>query len=351
MPPDEVTRDQRRAAKMVNFGIAYGLSPHGLSTRPGHPQRGGARHHRALLRRATPASAATWRRRSSKARETRLRGDALRPAAARCRTCSRATAQVAQAAERAAINMPIQGTAADLIKLAMLEVDEAARASEGCAARMLLQVHDELLFEAPDAEVEQVKALARECMSSVASCKVPLKVDVGAGKKWAERPHDPLARAKKTGREVPDPAGTSFRETPPQSTDCESTADPSDRRGGADPIHASQRPSWRLNQPPCWEHTPFRAMQTPPARGRPYSFVFCIFLSRSVRSRTGLYIALELELPPSGASAGSNLRGVRVDSSNENLLESYPRPRPSAPPGGAAVLTAGPTASASRCCG
>jgi DNA polymerase-1 len=92
---------------------------------------------------------------------------------------------VAQAAERAAINMPIQGTAADLIKKAMLEVD-AALTKEGLRTVMLLQVHDELLFEAPDTEVETVKELARRCMSQVATLKVPLKVDVGAGKTWAD---------------------------------------------------------------------------------------------------------------------------------------------------------------------
>jgi len=93
--------------------------------------------------------------------------------------------QVAQAAERAAINMPIQGTAADLIKKAMLVVDEELR-QQKLRTVMLLQVHDELLFEAPDAEVDTVKELARRCMSSVATLKVPLKVDVGAGKTWAD---------------------------------------------------------------------------------------------------------------------------------------------------------------------
>jgi len=93
--------------------------------------------------------------------------------------------QVVQAAERAAINMPIQGTAADLIKKAMLEV-AAELEKRGLRTRMLLQVHDELLFESPDAEVDAVKELSRKCMSAVMQLKVPLKVEVGAGKTWAD---------------------------------------------------------------------------------------------------------------------------------------------------------------------
>ena len=93
--------------------------------------------------------------------------------------------QVVQAAERAAINMPIQGTAADLIKKAMLAVD-AELQKQGLRTQMLLQVHDELLFEAPEAEVEAVKELARRCMYAVMQLKVPLKVEVGAGKTWAD---------------------------------------------------------------------------------------------------------------------------------------------------------------------
>ena len=91
----------------------------------------------------------------------------------------------AQAAERAAINMPIQGTAADLIKMAMIQIDEALDARK-LQARMLLQVHDELLFEVPEAEVEELKQLVRQLMSGVAELKVPLKVDVGSGPSWAD---------------------------------------------------------------------------------------------------------------------------------------------------------------------
>ena len=86
-------------------------------------------------------------------------------------------------AERAAVNMPIQGTAADLMKIGMLRVHECL-ASTG--ARMLLQVHDELLFECPRDQVERVAKVAREGMGGAYEMRVPLKVDVKMGKNWAE---------------------------------------------------------------------------------------------------------------------------------------------------------------------
>jgi DNA polymerase-1 len=91
----------------------------------------------------------------------------------------------AQAAERAAINMPIQGTAADLIKMAMLRIDHRLREG-GLRTRMLLQVHDELLFEAPEDEVDRAVELARSSMMGVAQLRVPLEVEVGLGQSWAD---------------------------------------------------------------------------------------------------------------------------------------------------------------------
>ena len=87
--------------------------------------------------------------------------------------------------ERVALNMPIQGTAADIIKLAMIRVDARLR-SEGLEARLVLQVHDELIVECPEGETEQVKALLQEEMEGVASLAVPLKADANAGRTWAE---------------------------------------------------------------------------------------------------------------------------------------------------------------------
>ena len=90
-----------------------------------------------------------------------------------------------QAAERAAINAPMQGTAADLIKLAMLSVDEWL-CEDGCGARIIMQVHDELVLEAPESDTERVAEMVAELMASVADLAVPLKVDVGIGSNWAQ---------------------------------------------------------------------------------------------------------------------------------------------------------------------
>ena len=90
-----------------------------------------------------------------------------------------------QAAERAAINAPMQGTAADLIKLAMLAVDKWLTDDE-CGARIIMQVHDELVLEVPESETDRVSEALAQMMSSVAQLAVPLKVDVGSGINWAQ---------------------------------------------------------------------------------------------------------------------------------------------------------------------
>ena len=87
--------------------------------------------------------------------------------------------------ERVALNMPIQGTAADIIKLAMVHVWQRLR-EENLEARLLLQVHDELIVEAPEAEVEEVKRVLREEMEQVVQYSVPLTTDVGTGKTWLD---------------------------------------------------------------------------------------------------------------------------------------------------------------------
>lgn len=179
----DVTQDQRRAAKMVNYGIAYGLSAHGLATRlniPGEEAKsiidryferfpGIARYVDETIEKA---------KRSGYVESLFGRRRYMPDLVSRNRS-------VAMAAERAAINMPIQGTAADLVKRAMLALDRALPA-QGFAGRMLLQVHDELLFEAPEAEASRLADLAKQEMGRVASLKVPLLVDVGVGRSWAD---------------------------------------------------------------------------------------------------------------------------------------------------------------------
>jgi DNA polymerase-1 len=92
---------------------------------------------------------------------------------------------IAAAAERAAVNMPIQGTAADILKRAMIDV-HAVLAARHARARMILTVHDELLFEAPKEEADDVAALVKDTMSKSVPLRVPLDVDVGIGENWME---------------------------------------------------------------------------------------------------------------------------------------------------------------------
>ena len=98
---------------------------------------------------------------------------------------------VREFAERTAINTPIQGTAADIIKLAMIEVDSNIQA-EKTPCRMLLQVHDELIIEVPEKEIKRTAAMVKETMENVINLAVPLKVDVGWGVNWAEIESKPV---------------------------------------------------------------------------------------------------------------------------------------------------------------
>jgi DNA polymerase-1 len=179
----DVTREQRSVAKMVNYGIAYGLSPHGLSTRLNIPLE----ESKSIIERYfqrfpginqyvedTIASA----RRTGYVESIFGRRRYMPDLVSRNR-------QVSMAAERAAINMPIQGTAADLVKRAMLQLEKRLP-DEKLNGRMLLQVHDELLFECPESEADRLATVAKQVMTSVATLRVPLVVDVGQGRSWAQ---------------------------------------------------------------------------------------------------------------------------------------------------------------------
>ncbi len=180
--PEAVTSDMRRQAKVINFGIIYGMGPQRLS--------------RELA--ITVGEAEDYIRRYFE-RYARVREFSERVVADGRRDGFVATLigrrrylpdlnarepNIRQAAERMAWNSPIQGTAADVIKIAMLAVEREIE-STGSGARMLLQVHDELLFEVPDAEMEQAGALIRNAMESVVELSVPLLVELKKGPNWA----------------------------------------------------------------------------------------------------------------------------------------------------------------------
>ncbi len=180
--PADVTDVQRRTAKMINYGIAYGLAAQGLSLRLRIP----ADEARSIIARYFERFPGIRGYIDNTIEQARKQGY-VETIFGRRRYMPDIVSKnrnIAMAAERAAINMPIQGTAADLLKRAMLKVDGMIEA-RGLSARMLLQVHDELLFECPEGEIEATQALAREVMQGAAELKVPLIVDVGSGKSWA----------------------------------------------------------------------------------------------------------------------------------------------------------------------
>jgi DNA polymerase-1 len=181
--PEAVTADQRRVAKVLNFGIAYGLSAFGLSQRLDLPPSEG----QAIIDRYFARYAGVKRWLEAIVAEARRTGE-VRTLFGRLRPMPdigvRNLAQ-RQAAERTAVNTPIQGTAADVIKIAMCRVHRRL-GRDGLAARLLLQVHDELVVEAPEREAEAVATLLREEMAGAAALEVPLEVEVGSGRTWAE---------------------------------------------------------------------------------------------------------------------------------------------------------------------
>ncbi len=182
MPP-LVTDDMRSKCKMVNFGIIYGISAFGLSQRLQIPRKEAASLIDTYFR-LYPKIRAFMETSIAKARETGYALTALgRRRALRDIASRNATAR--QSSERDAINTPVQGTAADLIKLAMVRVDRALKAA-GLKTKMILQIHDELLFDTPRNEVEQAKEIVKREMEGAMSLGVPLEVSVGVGANWLE---------------------------------------------------------------------------------------------------------------------------------------------------------------------
>ncbi len=182
MPP-LVTDDMRRKCKMVNFGIIYGISAFGLAQRLQVARKEAAGLIETYFK-LYPKIRAFMETSIAKARETGWAVTALGRRRTLRDIASR-NATVRQGAERDAINTPVQGTAADLIKLAMVKVDRALRAA-GLKTKMILQIHDELLFDVPKEEVDAVSAIIKREMEGAMSLGVPLEVSIGIGKNWLE---------------------------------------------------------------------------------------------------------------------------------------------------------------------
>jgi DNA polymerase-1 len=181
--PLMVTPDMRRSAKAVNFGIVYGQTPFGLATSLGIDKKEAEQYIRRYFE--LYKGVREWIDRTIA--EVRKTGVAV-TLFGRERPIPDMNARNPNArsfAERTAVNTPLQGTAADLIKLAMIRIDRRL-SEEKLAARMLLQVHDELVFEAPPEEVETIRRLAKREMEGVYNLRVPLVVDVGVGSNWRD---------------------------------------------------------------------------------------------------------------------------------------------------------------------
>ncbi len=188
---EQVTPDQRRMAKVVNFGVLYGLSSYGLARDLGMPP---AEAEEFITRYfATYAGVGSYL--EGVREEARAKGyvSTLLGRRRYLPEINSSNRQVREANERMAINMPLQGSAADLMKLGMIEADRALR-SQGLRAQALLQVHDELLLEAPPDEVAAVGSLARRAMEGVMDLAVPLVVELKSGPNWRDLAPLHLAR-------------------------------------------------------------------------------------------------------------------------------------------------------------
>jgi DNA polymerase-1 len=181
--PEAVTSEQRRSAKAINFGLIYGMSAFGLARQLGI-ERAEAQAYIDRYFERYPGVRNFMERTREQAREQgyveTLFGRRLYLPEIKSRNGARRAA-----AERTAINAPMQGTAADIIKRAMLAVDAWLR-EERPGAHLLMQVHDELVFEVDPLQLDEASARIRACMESAAGLDVPLVVDIGVGDDWEE---------------------------------------------------------------------------------------------------------------------------------------------------------------------
>jgi DNA polymerase-1 len=183
VPPLMVTPDHRRQAKVVNFGIVYGLSPFGLSQQLGIEPAEAKQFIANYFEKYKGVRAFIDKTLEEARRDLKVKTlhGRIRPIP----DINSKNANQRGFAERTAVNTPLQGTAADLIKVAMIRIDAALRKRK-MKSRMTLQVHDELIFELPENEVDEMKCLVREQMERVHDLAVPLLVEIGVGPNWRD---------------------------------------------------------------------------------------------------------------------------------------------------------------------
>jgi DNA polymerase-1 len=181
--PKDVTPDMRRKAKEVNFGILYGIGPFGLKTRLGISQA----HAKDIIETyfKTFKNVKQYMDDSVKKAQEKGYAETLLGRKRFLRNINSNNRVVRQFEERVAINMPIQGTAADMIKLAMIKIHNELEKREA-KTKMVLQVHDELLFDAHKDEVDELRPLIKEIMETALAVDVPILVDTGVGENWLD---------------------------------------------------------------------------------------------------------------------------------------------------------------------
>jgi DNA polymerase-1 len=187
VPPMMINAEHRRRAKAVNFGIVYGLSPFGLSQQLGIDTKEAKTYIDNYFAKYSGVRQFIERTLADTRRDgfVRTMFGRVRPIP----DINSKNATMRGFAERTAVNTPLQGTAADLIKMAMLRIDAELTARK-MKSRMTLQVHDELVFEAPEGEVDQLRGIVCELMQNVHPLRVPLLVDIGVGKNWRDLEFD-----------------------------------------------------------------------------------------------------------------------------------------------------------------
>ena len=183
VPLKEVTRDMRRKAKEVNFGIMYGIGPFGLATRLEISQA----EAKEIIARYFERFPKVKHYIHETIETARVRGyvETMLGRRRYLPDLKSGNQNIRSNAERQAINMPIQGSAADMIKAAMIRIDKALR-SKGLQTRMLLQVHDELVFELAKGEETTIRTVVTKHMQEALKLGVPLEVEIGVGNNWLE---------------------------------------------------------------------------------------------------------------------------------------------------------------------
>jgi DNA polymerase-1 len=181
--PSKVTPDMRRLAKTVNFGIIYGMSEYGLEQATELSREDAGRFIDAYFEKRPRVK--EYLEETKKQARSQGYVQTLLERRRYIPEIHSPNRIVRESAERMAINMPVQGTSADIIKMAMINIDREMHHRQ-LKSKMILQVHDELIFEVPEDELETMKQLARETMTSAVTLSVPLKVDLKTGKNWGE---------------------------------------------------------------------------------------------------------------------------------------------------------------------